>query len=120
MKKERYNVAVVGATGVVGAEMIKVLEERKFPVERLKLLASERSIGKEVEYNGEFVTVEVLEATSFEDVDVALFSAGGAISREFAPLAARSTGARRGNQGPVRPTVRLLPRRSPQGRSGGR
>jgi len=88
MSQKGYTVAVVGATGVVGGEMIKVLEDRAFPVEALKPLASERSIGKEVSYRGEDIQVEVLTPESFEGVDIALFSAGGSISKEFAPMAA--------------------------------
>ena len=88
MKEGGYTVAVVGATGVVGAEMIKTLEERKFPVAKLIPLASKRSIGKEVEYKGELLPVEVLTNDSFTGVDIALFSAGGSVSREFAPVAA--------------------------------
>jgi len=90
MKKKRYDVAVVGATGAVGAEMIKVLEERDFPVGKMIPLASERSVGKEVCYRGKEMPVEVLDAASFKGVDIALFSAGGDISREFVPLAAES------------------------------
>ncbi len=92
MKKSEYTVAVVGATGVVGAEMIKVLEQRSFPVGKLVPLASERSIGRTVEWDGNEIPVEVLSAESFGGVDVALFSAGGNISLEFAPQAA-SAGA---------------------------
>jgi aspartate-semialdehyde dehydrogenase len=83
-----YNVAVVGATGAVGNEMVKILEERRFPVNRLKLLASERSIGKYMEFRGESIPVEVLREDSFRDVDIGLFSAGGSVSQKFAPLAA--------------------------------
>jgi aspartate-semialdehyde dehydrogenase len=90
MKKEKYNVAVVGATGAVGAEMIKVLEERSFPVETLTPLASERSLGRSVNYKGEEVSIEVLTPESFKGIDIALFSAGGAISKEFVPAAANA------------------------------
>jgi len=83
-----FNVAVVGATGEVGKTMREILEERDFPIKNIKLLASERSAGKEVEFKGEKVIVEKLEETSFKNVDIALFSAGGAISKEFAPIAA--------------------------------
>lgn len=85
-----YNVAVVGATGVVGAEMIKVLEETKFPVKKLIPLASERSAGKRVEFNKDNVKVEVLTEESFKGVDIALFSAGGSISEKFVPIAVAS------------------------------
>ncbi|MFA5180399.1 MAG: aspartate-semialdehyde dehydrogenase [Syntrophales bacterium] len=84
-----FHVAVVGATGAVGNEMIKILEERKFPVGKLTLLASERSIGKYLEYKGESIPVEVLKEDSFTGVQIGLFSAGGSISEKFAPFAAR-------------------------------
>ncbi len=85
-----YNVAVVGATGVVGTEMIKVLEETKFPVKKLIPLASERSAGKRIEFKGENVKVELLTEESFKGIDIALFSAGSSISQKFAPIAAAS------------------------------
>ena len=80
-------VAVVGATGMVGQEMFRVLKQRKFPVAKLKALASERSAGSEVAWDGDTVPVEVLDASSFDGVDVALFSAGSGPSRELAPVA---------------------------------
>lgn len=86
MKEPR--VAIAGATGMVGQEMMKVLEQRDFPVASLKLLASERSRGKSFEFRGETIDVEVLGEKSFEGIDMALFSAGGGISRKFAPIAA--------------------------------
>ena len=82
-----FNVAVVGATGAVGSTMLRVLEERGFPVTEIRPLASARSAGKAVEYLGREYPVKELSSTSFEGVDVALFSAGGARSREFAPAA---------------------------------
>jgi aspartate-semialdehyde dehydrogenase len=82
------HVAVVGATGAVGIEMLKVLERRRFPVGQLTLLASARSVGKKLTFAGREVTVTELTKDSFEGIDIALFSAGGAISREFAPIAA--------------------------------
>lgn len=85
-----YHVAVVGATGAVGNEMIKILEERKFPVGQLTLLASERSIGKELEFNGKSIPVQVLNEKSFSGIQIGLFSAGGGISQRFAPIAAAS------------------------------
>ena len=78
-----YKVAVVGATGAVGVEMIKTLEKRNFPVADLKLLASARSAGKTATFKGETVTIEELTHDSFKGVDIALFSAGGDISKEF-------------------------------------
>lgn len=85
-----YNVAVVGATGLVGRKMIQVLEERKFPVGNLKFLASERSAGKEIEFNGTIHRVETLRERSFTGVEIALFSAGATVSREFAPHAVKA------------------------------
>ena len=85
-----FHVAVVGATGAVGNEMIKILEERNFPVGKLKLLASERSLGKSLEYKGKSIPVEVLKEDSFTGVQIGLFSAGGSISEKFAPLAAQA------------------------------
>jgi len=87
LKKENYNVAVVGATGLVGQEILSILEERNFPVGELKLLASERSAGTEMEFCGKQYKVEVLAEDSFEGTDIGLFSPGGAISAKFAPLA---------------------------------
>ena len=80
-------VAIVGATGAVGVEMIKVLERRKFPVAKLTLLASARSVGKTLPFLGEEIGIEELKADSFKGIDVALFSAGAKISREFGPFA---------------------------------
>lgn len=88
MKKEKYNVAVVGATGAVGEQMREVLEERLFPVGELRLLASERSAGQFLEFKGKQHRVEILKEDSFEDIDIGLFSAGGSVSAKFAPIAA--------------------------------
>lgn len=88
-KKDKYRVAVVGATGAVGNEMIEVLQERKFPAEDLRLFASERSSGKTIDFHGQPVAVEVLTDKVFKGIDIALFSAGGDRSKEFAPVAAR-------------------------------
>jgi aspartate-semialdehyde dehydrogenase len=85
-----FSVAIVGATGAVGNEMIRVLEQRAFPVGQLKLLASARSLGRSMEYRGKSFPVEVLNEDSFDGVQVGLFSAGGSISEKFAPIAARS------------------------------
>ena len=84
------HVAVVGATGAVGVEMIKTLEKRNFPVGKLTLLASARSMGKKLKFRGEEIAVRELTKDSFKGVDIALFSAGGGISKEFAPMAARA------------------------------
>ncbi len=82
-------VAVAGATGLVGRQMLRVLEERNFPVKSLKPLASERSRGKTVTFKGEEVPVEILGEDSFKGVDIALFSAGGGTSKKFSPCAAK-------------------------------
>lgn len=86
---KRYNVAVVGATGAVGTEMMRVLQERKFPVNRLRLLASARSKGRKLVFNGTRYTVEELRPESFAGIDVALFSAGASRSLEFGPEAVK-------------------------------
>jgi aspartate-semialdehyde dehydrogenase len=84
------HVAVVGATGAVGIEMIQTLEKRNFPVGKLTLLASARSTGKKLKYRGEDITVQELTKGAFKGIDMALFSAGGSISKEFAPVAAQA------------------------------
>ena len=89
-KKTKYVVAVVGATGAVGNEMIKTLGQRNFPVETLRLFASERSEGKTLEFNDKKISVEALKDTSFKGIDIALFSAGAERSRIWAPVAAKS------------------------------
>ena len=90
MAKEAYVVAVCGATGAVGREMLKTLEARNFPAGKVIALASERSRGKKVPYMGGELTVEVLTEDSFKGVDIALFSAGGGTSEKFAPAAAKA------------------------------
>ncbi len=85
-----FDVAVVGATGLVGRKMVQVLEERKFPVGRLLPLASKRSLGKTIDFNGESYRVEELKPESFRQIEIALFSAGATVSREFAPIAAKA------------------------------
>ncbi|HNV86223.1 MAG TPA: aspartate-semialdehyde dehydrogenase [Candidatus Omnitrophota bacterium] len=85
--KKSYVVAVAGATGAVGEEMIKILEERKFPVKELKLLASKRSAGKRHSFRGESHIIEELTGHSFKGVDIVLSSAGGSVSRQFSPAA---------------------------------
>ena len=90
MPKNSWNIAIVGATGAVGGEFVKILEERKFPVGRLKLLASEKSVGEALVFEGRDFPVEVLNENSFNGVEIALFSAGGEISRKYAPIAAKA------------------------------
>ncbi len=89
-QQQKYSVAVVGATGLVGKTMIDVLTERKFPLKKLTLLASERSAGTTVPFKKKEITVQQLTPESFKGIDIALFSAGGAVSREFAPIAAQA------------------------------
>ncbi len=84
MGSKSYSVAIAGATGAVGQVMLELLEERKFPVRELKLLASNRSRGKQLKFNGETVIVEELGTKSFTGVEIALFSAGASRSKEFA------------------------------------
>ena len=87
---KEYTVAVAGATGAVGNEMITTLEQRRFPVKKLKLLASSRSIGKTITFRGEGIEVEELTENSFKGVDIGLFSPGGSVSLKYAPIAAAS------------------------------
>ncbi|HEY4415319.1 MAG TPA: aspartate-semialdehyde dehydrogenase [Verrucomicrobiae bacterium] len=84
------HVAIVGATGAVGIEMIETLEKRNFPVGQLTLLASARSAGKKLKFRGQEITIKELTKDSFAGIDIALFSAGGGISKEFAPIAAKA------------------------------
>jgi len=90
MKKDSYNIAIVGATGAVGQEMMEILEQRNFPVGELRPLASERSAGKELEFKGSKIKIEKLDENSFKDIDIALFSAGSSRSKEFAPFAVQA------------------------------
>lgn len=89
-RKKEYVVAVVGATGAVGNEMVKTLEQRKFPVKQLRLFASERSEGKKMAFKGRDISVETLGEKSFGGIDLALFSAGAERSKIWAPVAAQS------------------------------
>ena len=84
------HVAIVGASGAVGVEMIRTLERRNFPAGSLRLLASKRSAGKSLNFRGETLTIEELTPSSFEGVDIALFSAGGGISKEWGPEAVKA------------------------------
>lgn len=85
-----YTIAIVGATGAVGTQMIKMLEESSLPIDRLRLLSSAKSAGKILTYLGKEIVVEETTETSFEGVDIALFSAGGGVSEKFAPYAVKS------------------------------
>ncbi len=89
-RKDSYVVAVVGATGAVGEEMVLILEERDFPVKELRVFASERSLGKKIEFRSNEIPVETLNEDSFKGIDIALFSAGAERSKIWAPVAVRS------------------------------
>jgi len=86
-RRAHPNVAILGATGAVGVELIRCLEERDFPLSRLKLLASPRSAGRQLTFRGEPLTVDAVDVASFDGIDLALFSAGASQSREWAPRA---------------------------------
>jgi aspartate-semialdehyde dehydrogenase len=87
---KQVNVAVAGATGAVGNEMIKTLEQRDFPVKNIRLLASERSVGKQLKFRGKDIVVEKMTKDSFKGIEIALFSAGASRSLEFCPAAANA------------------------------
>jgi aspartate-semialdehyde dehydrogenase len=87
-KKDSYNVAIVGATGAVGGAMLQTLARRGFPIDELRLLASQRSVGRTISFQGEDIVVQLLTKDAFRGIDFALFSAGAARSLEFAPAAA--------------------------------
>ena len=90
MKKKKYNVAVVGATGVVGKEFLTILEEREFPIGEIRLLASERSAGSTLQFKGVDETVKNLEHETFEGIDIGLFSPGASVSAKYAPRAGKA------------------------------
>ncbi len=90
MQLKKFNVAVVGATGVVGQEVVKILEELNFPINELRLLASERSAGKRLTFKDSELEVDILNNDSFSNIDLAFFSAGGSISKKFAPIAVKA------------------------------
>ena len=87
---KKYSVAILGATGAVGTEILALLEERNFPIGKLKLLASERSAGKSIRFAGEELLIEAVTEASFADVDIVLASAGGSISKQWLPIAAKA------------------------------
>ncbi len=89
-QKNIYNVAILGATGAVGEEMLKILEQRKFPVDKLVLLASSRSVGKMYRFQDRKVAVRELKENSFQGIDIVLSSAGGSISKKFVPYAVKA------------------------------
>ncbi|MCM3128770.1 MULTISPECIES: aspartate-semialdehyde dehydrogenase [unclassified Paenibacillus] len=89
MSNQKFNVAVVGATGAVGEQIIGLLEKRDFPINKLKLLSSKRSAGSTINFRGQDITVEEATPESFEGIEIALFSAGGDVSKELAPHAVR-------------------------------
>jgi len=86
----RYNVAIVGATGVVGSQMLETLAKRNFPVNKIRPLASERSVGKKISFKGKKVKVELLADDAFSDIDIVLSSAGASLSKRFLPAAVKA------------------------------
>ncbi len=90
MQKKTYHVAIVGASGAVGQELLDVLTRRRFPVESLRLFGSERSVGKTATFQGQTLTIELLKEDVFAGIDLALFSAGASVARIFAPLAVQA------------------------------
>jgi aspartate-semialdehyde dehydrogenase len=90
MKNHTYKIAIVGATGAVGAAMIKILAERDFPIDKIYLLASERSAGKILRFKNQPITVQTVAGFDFAQADIALFSAGSEVSAQYAPIAAKS------------------------------
>jgi aspartate-semialdehyde dehydrogenase len=86
----KYNVAILGATGAVGTELLALLEERNFPLGELKVLASERSAGKSIKFAGEDIIIEAVNESSFDGVDIVLASAGGSISKQWLPIATKA------------------------------
>ena len=86
----KYNVAILGATGAVGTELLALLEERNFPLGNLKVLASERSAGKSIKFAGEDIIIEAVNESSFDGVDIVLASAGGSISKQWLPIATKA------------------------------
>ncbi len=106
----KYNVAILGATGAVGTELLALLEERNFPLAKLKVLASERSAGKSVRFAGEDLIIEAVTGSSFNDVDIVLASAGGSISKKWLPIATKAGAVSIDNSSAFRmdPTVPLV------------
>lgn len=90
MKKKKYNIAVAGATGMVGQEFLKILEQRNFPIDKIKLLASERSAGTYLKFKGKEEKVHLLSKETFEGIDIGLFSPGASVSKVYAPVAAKA------------------------------
>ena len=89
MSEKKLNIAVAGATGAVGNQMLTCLEERNFQVKSIKLLASRKSVGRKLRFRGDLLAVQELAEESFKEMDIALFSAGGTASKKYAPLAAK-------------------------------
>ena len=89
LKKKKYRIAIMGATGAVGQEIIQILAERNFPVDTISFLASENSVGKKIGFKGRTYEVTALSEKSFDNVDIVLASAGGPLSRQFAPIAVK-------------------------------
>ena len=87
---EGYNLAIVGATGMVGQEFVKILKQRKFPIYNISLLASDRSAGKKINFSNQELEVKETSSSLLKDIDIALFSAGAEVSRHFSPIAVKA------------------------------
>ena len=87
-KQDKYNIAIVGATGIVGESLLSILDSRSFPINSIHAVASQKSKGVKVKFGDHLLTVEALDEFDFSNVDIAFFSAGGSISKEYAPKAA--------------------------------
>ena len=88
--KKKYNIAIVGATGIVGESLLDILYARKFPIENIVPLASKRSAGSQVKFGDDLISVIALDDYDFKEIDIAFFSAGSSVSKIFAPIAAKS------------------------------
>jgi aspartate-semialdehyde dehydrogenase len=87
-KQEKYNIAIIGATGIVGESLLSILNDRSFPINNIYAVASQKSKGAKVKFGDHLLTVEALDEFDFSNIDIAFFSAGGSISKEYAPKAA--------------------------------
>ena len=87
--KEKYNIAIIGATGIVGESLLDILHSRKFPIDNIIAIASSRSAGSKVKYGNDLIEVVAIDGYSFKNIDIAFFSAGSSVSRKYAPIAAK-------------------------------
>ena len=87
--KEKYNIAIIGATGIVGESLLDILHSRKIPIDIIIAIASSRSAGSKVKYGNDLIVVVAIDGYSFKNIDIAFFSAGSSVSRKYAPIAAK-------------------------------